>query len=162
MPLPMWPMYITSRYFHSKRGNQKKGRKKKGRDCDSYYTRYYLIFLFLNNFFFFWNKKRKRDNHLIGPLTGPGLLTIWALSKEPALRKVNFNTGVSHGKAKWASMSHLVTLCTEAQMPTRQQNHRRGTFPTRFTTRSGHDDTVRVNVCRLGILSLAIYAHGAP
>lgn len=148
MPPPMWPMYIiTSRYFQFKRGNGNPKKKKK--KSNSYYTRNYFDF-----HIFFLKEKRKLALIWWGLWLGLGY---WHFGHW-ALRKVNFNARASQCEAKWACLSHLVTLCTEAQMPTRYQNHRRHTFPTCFTSRPRYDDSVRVDICWPGVLRLALYA----
>lgn len=154
-------MYITSRYFHSKRGKgEKKTEKTKTRKFQSWvggnkaskkggnmlliilHIIWFFVFLFFFNFFFLLFS-------FFPIFCNPGVEV-----EDWGLRKKDFNTGISEGEAKRAGLYHAVTLCTDAEMPTRQQHHWRHSLPTRFAHRSWRFHSFRVDIRRLSVLRL--------
>ena len=158
MPLPMWPCTLplgtsTPRGVRGRKKTEKtKTRKfqswvggnkasKKGGNMLLIILHIIWFFVFLSFFFLLFS--------FFPIFCNPGVeVEVWGL------RKKDFNTGISEGEAKRAGLYHAVTLCTDAEMPTRQQHHWRHSLPTRFAHRSWRFHSFRVDIRRLSVLRL--------
>ena len=158
MPLPMWPCTLplgtsTPRGVRGRKKQRKQKQEnfslgwvetklqKRGEIC---FLLYFILFDFLFFFHFFFLLFS-----FFPIFCNPGVEV-----EDWGLRKKDFNTGISEGEAKRAGLYHAVTLCTDAEMPTRQQHHWRHSLPTRFAHRSWRFHSFRVDIRRLSVLRL--------